>query len=224
MVAHCHRCSGVLEDEASFCPHCAAPQLRVAPPEESAEATTGPIHHFLRDRRSIDWRKVIQLALWIAIPAGLFAPFFIPLAIAAPIVLISLYQRRRPGTAPLDGKTGFRIGALLGVLAAYVSAFGMAGWQLFEHYSLHRETALDTMLTTLLSLEVQQVTEATQRMAQTNGMNAQQVRSLVNFFLSPDARVTYTFFYSAALAFGIVLLAGLGGMLGARLTRRSVQQ
>jgi hypothetical protein len=220
MVAHCHRCSGVLEDDASFCPHCAAPQLRVAPPEETAEsAAPGPIHIFVRDRRSIDWRKVIQLALWIAIPLGCIAPFFFPLVIAGPIILISLYQRRRPGTAPLDGKAGFRIGALLGVLAAYVSAFGLAGWQIFERYSLHQGPALDAQFT----MQVQQSAEATQRMAQANTMNAQQARAMLDFFLSPDGRVTYTFFYTAVLAFGIVLLAGLGGLLGARLARRSAQ-
>jgi hypothetical protein len=219
MVAHCHRCSGVLEDDASFCPHCAAPQLRVAPPEETAEAAAGPIHTFVHDRRSIDWRKVIQLALWIAIPVGFIAPFFFPLVIAGPIILISLYQRRRPGTAPLDGKTGFRIGALLGVLAAYVSAFGLAGWQIFERYSLHQGSTLDAQF----AMQVQQSAEATQRMAQANTMNAQQAKAMLDFFLSPDGRVTYTFFYTAVLAFGIVLLAGLGGMLGARLARRSVQ-
>jgi hypothetical protein len=219
MVAHCHRCSGVLEDDASFCPHCAAPQLRVAPPEETAEAAAGPIHTFVHDRRSIDWRKVIQLALWIAIPVGFIAPFFFPLVIAGPIILISLYQRRRPGTAPLDGKTGFRIGALLGVLAAYVSAFGLAGWQIFERYSLHQGSTLDAQF----AMQVQQSAEATQRMAQANTMNAQQARAMLDFFLSPDGRVTYTFFYTAVLAFGIVLLAGLGGMLGARLARRSAQ-
>jgi hypothetical protein len=220
MVAHCHRCSGALEDDASFCPHCAAPQLRVAPPEETAElAAAGPIHTFVHDRRSIDWRKVIQLALWIAIPVGFIAPFFFPLVIAGPIILISLYQRRRPGTAPLDGKTGFRIGALLGVLAAYVSAFGLAGWQIFERYSLHQGSTLDTQF----AMQVQQSAEATQRMAQANTMNAQQARAMLDFFLSPDGRVTYTFFYTAVLAFGIVLLAGLGGMLGARLARRSAQ-
>jgi hypothetical protein len=218
MVAHCHRCSGTLEDDASFCPHCAAPQLRVAP-QETAEAVPGPIHAFTHDRRGVDWRNVIRLALWIAIPVGLIAPFFFPLAIAGPIVLISLYRRRRP-QSPLDGKTGFRIGSLLGLMAAYVSAFGLAGWQLFEHYSLRQESALDA----LVALQVQQAAEATQRMAQTNGMTAQQVRLMLDFFLSPDARVTYTFFYSAALAFGIVLLAGLGGMLGARLARRSAPQ
>jgi hypothetical protein len=220
MVAHCHRCSSALEDEASFCPHCAAPQLRVVPTEETAEAAGGTIHSFTRDRRSIDWRKVIQLALWIAIPVGLVAPFFFPLVIAGPIVLISLYQRRRPGTAPLDGKTGFRIGTLLGVLAAYVSAFGLAGWQLFERYSLHQGSALDAQF----AMQVQQSAEATQRMAQANTMNAQQAKAMLDFFLSPDGRVTYTFFYTAVLAFGIVLLAGLGGMLGARLARRSVPQ
>jgi hypothetical protein len=220
MVTHCHRCSGALDDDASFCPHCAAPQLRVAPPEETVEsAAAGPIHAFARDRRVIDWRRVIQLALWIAIPVGFIAPFFFPMVIAGPIVLISLYQRRRPATAALDGKTGFRIGALLGILAAYVSAFGLAGWQLFERYSLHREPAFSALIT----LQLQQATEATQKMAQTNGMNAQQVRAMLDFFLSADARVTYTFINTAVLAFGIVLLAGLGGMLGARLARRSAQ-
>jgi len=46
---------------------------------------------------------------------------------------------------------------------------------------------------------------------------------MVDFFLSPDARVTYTFANTAVLGFGIVLLAALGGMLGARLARRSAQ-
>jgi hypothetical protein len=219
MVAHCHRCSGVLEDEAGFCPHCAAPQLRVAPQETVESATAGPIHTFVRDRRSIDWRNVIRLALWISIPVGLIAPFFFPLVIAGPIVLISLYQRRQPGAA-LDGKAGFRIGSLLGLLAAYVSAFGLAGWQLFERYSLHQGSSLDAQFV----MQVQQSAEATQRMTQANSLNAQQARAMLDFFLSPDGRVTYTFFYTASLAFGIVLLAGLGGMLGARLARRSAPQ
>jgi hypothetical protein len=219
MVAHCHRCSGALEDDASFCPHCAAPQLRVVPPEEAGEPASGAVHTFVRDRRSIDWRSVIRLALWIAIPVGLIAPVFFPLVIAGPIVLISMYQRRQPGT-PLNGKAGFRIGTLLGLLAAYISAFGLAGWQLLERYSLHQGSALDAQF----AIQVQQSAEATQRMAQANSMNAQQARAMLDFFLSPDGRVTYTFFYTAVLAFGIVLLAGLGGMLGARLTRRSAPQ
>jgi hypothetical protein len=220
MVAHCHRCSGTLDDDAGFCPHCAAPQLRVAPQEAAEEsAAPGPIHAFSHDRRGVDWQNVIRLALWIAIPVGLIAPFFFPLVIAGPIILISLYRKRRPGS-PLDGKAGFRIGSLLGLLAAYVAAFGVAGWQLFERYSLHQGSALDAVV----ALQLQQATEATQRMAQTNAISAQQARAMLDFFLSPDAPVTYTFFNTVIMAFGIVLLAGLGGMLGARLSRRSAAQ
>jgi hypothetical protein len=105
----------------------------------------------------------------------------------------------------------------MGVLAAYVSAFGVAVWQLFEHYSRHQESALDAVIT----LQLQQAAEATHRMAQTSGVTADQVRATLDFFISPDARVTYAFFNAALMAFGIIVLAGLGGMLGARLTRRT---
>ncbi len=216
MATHCHRCGGVLDEDATFCPHCAAPQLRVAPPDEATEQTAGAVHTFTRDRRSVDWRNVIRLAIWTAIPVGLIAPFFFPMVIAGPVVLISMYQRRRPA-APLDGRVGFRIGALMGVLAAYVSAFGLAVWQLFERYSLHQGSAIDTQY----AMQVQQSAETTQRMAQANSLNAQQARAMLDFFLSPDGRVTYTFFYTAVMAFGIIVLAGLGGMLGARLSRRT---
>lgn len=216
-MLHCHRCGSAVEEEASFCPHCAAPQLRVPSPQETAEPESGPVRSSAHHRRTIDWQRIIRLALLLAIPVGLLALPFFPLVIAGPIVLISLYQRRSPRT-PMDGRTGFRIGTFLGVLAAYVSAFGLAGWQLFERFSLHHGTALNAQY----AMEVQQSAEATQHMAQGNSLNAQQARAMLNFLLSPDGRVTYYFVYTAVLAFGIILLAGLGGVLGARLTRRSV--
>jgi hypothetical protein len=216
MVAHCHRCSSVLEDEASFCPHCAAPQLRVVPPEETTEATAGPSHSFTRDRRSIDWRKVIQLALWIAIPMGLIAPFFFPLVIAAPIIVISLYQRHRPGL-PLDGRSGFRVGAVTGLFAAYIYSFGVAGWQIFERYSLHRGNLIDQSYTQAM----QQVATMSQNMAAGTDASLQQTREMLRLFMSPDGRAGMTLASTAIGAAGIVLLAGLGGMLGARLARRA---
>ena len=216
MIPHCHRCGGAVDDEASFCPHCAAPQLRVAPPQEAVEdagSDRPPVHH----RRAIDWQRMIRLALLLAIPVGLLALPFFPIVIAAPILLISLYQKRSP-RIPMDGKTGFRIGAFLGVLAAYVSAFGLAGWQLFERFSLHHGHALDAQYT----MQVQQYAETSHTMAQANSMNPQQARAILDFLLSSDGRVTFTFLSTALLAFGIIVFAGLGGVLGARLTRRSV--
>lgn len=220
MVAHCHRCSGALEDDASFCPHCAAPQLRVAPPEETAEpAVPGPIHTFVHDRRAVDWQNVIRLALWISIPVGLIALFFFPLVIAGPILLISLYRRRRP-QSPLDGKAGFRIGSLLGLLAAYISAFGLAGWQLFERYSLHQGGLLDQSYAQVMN----QYAETTRKMVEGNSLTLQQARMLMDFFGSSDGRVLWTVINGVVIASGIVLFAGLGGMLGARLSRRSAPQ
>lgn len=217
MVTHCYRCTGTLDEDAIFCPHCAAPQLCVTPQSETTEpATSGSAHGFLRDPRGVDWRNVIRLAVWTAIPVGLIAPFFFPMVIVGPIVLISMYQRRRP-TAPLDGKAGFRIGALMGVLAAYVSGFGLAAWQIFNRYGLHQGSALDTQYAT----QVQQYMENSHAMAQANSLNAQQARLMLDFMLSADGRVTYTFFSTAFVAVGIIVLAGLGGIVGARLTRRS---
>ncbi len=221
MVVYCHRCAGALEDEASFCPHCAAPQLQVAPPEDSVEPTPGPIHHLGVDRRAVDWRNVFRLALWIAIPVGILTipPMLFPLILAGPVLVISLYQRRRPGTS-LDGRSGFRIGALTGLLAAYVSAFGVAGWRLIERYSLHQGGLLDADYTQTM----QQSTVAAQNMAQGTAAGMEQARAWLNFVLTPDGRAGMTLFSTAVAAAGTVLLAGLGGMLGARLANRRTPQ
>lgn len=222
MVAYCHRCSAALQEEDSFCPQCAAPQLRVASPNEEAagaDSQTGPARGAARDRRAIDWQRVIRLALYVSVPIGLLSLLFFPLIIFAPVLLISLYRRGQP-SAVVDGRNGFRIGALTGLMASYVSAFGLACWQLFARYSLHQGASIDQQYV----MRIQQSAEATQHMAQGSTLTAQQARMLLDFFLSPDGRATITLFDTAALASGIVLLAGLGGMLGARLARRGAQQ
>ena len=221
MIAYCHRCAGTLEEDAVYCPHCAAPQLRVALPEETVEASPAVASSFSRDRRSVDWRNVFRLALWIAIPVGILTipPYFFPLIIAGPIVVISLYQRHRPG-APIDGKSGFRIGALTGLLAAYVSAFFVAGLRLIERYPLHQGSLLDNDY----ARRMQQSTTAAQSMVQGTAASMEQMRAYLNFVLTPDGRAGMTLFDTAFTAAATVLLAGLGGMLGARLAgRRSAQ-
>lgn len=216
MVAHCHRCSGVLGEDASFCPQCAAPQLRVALPEEQNEAVEG-IAGFTRDHRAVDWRNVFRLALWISIPVGILTipPFFFPLIIAGPVVVISLYLRRRPGTR-LDGRSGFRIGALMGLLAAYVSAFFLAGLRLIERYPMHQGSALDKDY----ALYIQQTAAASQNMAHGTAASVEMMQSWMNFFLTQDGRAWVTLLGTAVTGAGTVLLAGLGGVLGARLAGR----
>ena len=216
MIVHCHRCSGALEEDASFCPHCAAPQLRLALPEEQADAApaTGG---YIRDPRAVDWRTIFRLALWTAIPVGILTipPFFFPLIIAGPMVVISIYQRRRPG-ALVDGRSGFRIGALMGLLAAYISAFFVAGLRLMERYPLHQGAVLDRDY----ALYIQQTAAASQSMAHGTAASAEMMNSWMNFFLTPDGRAWIALLGTAVTGVGTVLLAGIGGMLGARLAAR----
>jgi ribosomal protein L40E len=228
MTVYCHRCSATLDAEASFCPHCAAPQLRVAALESAdgnGAAGPGPIHGGMgttHDRRTVEWQNVIRLALALAIPVGLCSlvfPLSVVAPISAPIILISLYRRRRPGSL-LDGRSGFRIGTLTGLLAAYVSAFGIACWQIFQRYSLHQGPWMDQQY----SMVIRQSIEASGRMTHNDPSSVQQTRMMLDFALAPNGRATYALFSMVALASGIVLLAGLGGVLGARLTRRSTQQ
>ncbi len=216
MALYCHRCSGALEEDASFCPHCAAPQLRLALPEDQDDSVTAS-GDFARDPRGVDWRRVFRLALYIAIPVGILTipPFFFPLIIAGPIAVISLYQRHRPGTM-LDGRAGFRIGALMGLLAAYVSAFFLAGLRLVERYSLHQGDVLDKDY----ALYIQQTATASQSMAHGTAASMEMMNSWMNFFLTPDGRAWVTLLGTAVTAAGTVLLAGLGGMLGARMAGR----
>ena len=172
---------------------------------------------YAQDGRSIDWRKAFRLALWIAIPVGILTipPLFFPLIIAGPIVVVSLYLRHRPG-ALLDGRSGFRIGALTGLLAAYISAFFLAGLRLLERYPLHQGDVLDRDYVQ----SMQQSTMAAQAMVQGTAASMEQMRAYLDFVLTPDGRAGMTLFGTVMTASGTVLLAGLGGMLGARLAGR----
>ncbi|MCU1314614.1 MAG: hypothetical protein JWM54_2371 [Acidobacteriaceae bacterium] len=225
MTVYCHRCSGALDHEVSFCPHCAAPQLRVAALESvegDGAAAPGPILGTMHERRTVEWRNVIRLALLLAIPVGLSSlvfPLSVVAPVSAPMILIALYRRRRPGSL-LDGRSGFRIGTLTGLLAAYVSAFGIACWQLFQRYSLHQGHWMDQQYSNV----IRQSIEASGRMTHSDPSSVQQTRIMLDFALAPNGRATYALFSMVALASGIVLLAGLGGVVGARLTRRSTQQ
>jgi hypothetical protein len=216
MVLHCHRCGGTLDEDGLFCPHCAAPQLGIEAREPAAERETPLAASALESPRGVDWGSVVRLAVLLSIPVGLVAPFFFPMVIVGPVVMISLYQRERPRT-PLDGRSGLRMGALMGLLAAYVSAFGLAAWQLCDRYLLHRASAMDAQY----ALQVQQSAETTRRMTQSSAVDARQAKMMLDFFLSPEGRVTYTLFSTVVMACGIVLLAALGGLLGARLSRRA---
>ncbi len=213
MDAHCHRCGASLAPEDTFCSTCAAPQLRVDLPEDAEVTAVAAERSRPLERRGTDWQKALRVALVIALPIGVLTALpgvslgFLFWVVGGAATAVVLYSRRRPG-APLDGRGGFRLGALTGLFAAYISTAVVGGLQLLERYSLHLGPIIDR--------------EYTQRMEQSTAMvrttveTEAQLRAYLHFLLTPDGRAAMSLAGAALTAVMTVLLAGLGGILGVR--------
>ncbi len=222
MDHHCHRCGSAVESDTSFCPHCGAPQLRFEVPSDG-EGTTETLAQndpgalLEGDRRSVDWRKAFGAALSIALPVGLLTAIpgvslgFFLWVVGGAMLVIALYRRRRPG-ALLDARSGFRIGALTGLLAAYISAAIVAALQLVERYQFHLGTAMDR--------EYIDRMEQSTAMVQTGADTEAQMRAYLHFLLTPDGRATMSLAGAALTSLVMILLAGIGGLLGVRMYNR----
>jgi hypothetical protein len=213
MEVHCHRCGSTLGSEDTFCSTCAAPQLRIDLPEEPEITTLASERVHPLDRRGTDWQKALRVALIIALPVGVLTAlpgvslgslFWIVGGAATAVVL---YSRRKPG-APLDGRGGFRLGALTGLFAAYISTAMIGVLLLLERYSLHLGPAIDR--------EYAQRVEQSTAMVRTTAETEAQVRACLHFLLTPDGRAGASLASAALTALMTVLLAGLGGILGVR--------
>jgi hypothetical protein len=126
MDSTCHRCAALISNDAAFCPHCGAPQVRVtvaAPNEAEANlAAAATAVAAAVSPRAIQWRRAL---LPVLLPSALVAivmqlpylnlAFLLWIALAA-AWSCSLYSRRVP-TAILDAGVGARLGAVTGVFA-----------------------------------------------------------------------------------------------------------
>jgi hypothetical protein len=109
----------------------------------------------------------------------------------------------------LETRSGVRIGAVAGLIAAYSSMIGTAIWQIFERYVLHRGYAIDQLYESI----IQQSTA----LALNNPETQAQWHSYVRFLLSPDGRAAYVLMNAATTSLGIILFSAIGGALGVRL-------
>ena len=220
MDHHCHRCGTVVENDQSYCPHCGAPQLRFEPvgdEEQSAFSEETAAGVLGGDRRVVDWRKAFGAALSIALPVGVLTAMpgvslgFFFWVVGGAMLVITLYRRRRPG-AMLDRRSGFRIGALTGLLAAYVSAALVAAVECLERYKFHLGAAMDHEYTTRM--------EQSTAMVQAGADTEAQMRAYLHFLLTPDGRATMSLAGAALTSLTMILLAGIGGLLGVRFLSR----
>jgi zinc-ribbon domain len=211
----CHRCGANLSASDMFCPNCGSPQLKFAQQEEG-ETTSGGVRPPGAPPRAqgISWKDAILAALLVAVPAGLLSAVSVLSwgcclwVVGGAVLAIVLYHRRAPGFL-LETRSGVRIGAVAGLIAAYSSVIATAIWRVFARYVLHQGSAIDQFYDAV----IQQSTA----LVKTNPDAEAQWHAYVHFLMSPDGRAAYTLINAATTSVGIILFSAIGGALGVRL-------
>lgn len=219
----CHRCGGTLNSADPFCPHCGAPQLRYESLEESPPSSNASPSQrlYARNLHAIAWRDAILGAAIIAIPAGMLSSLVGLEAlwgIAGGMTLITLY-RRRTGSFPTS-KMGWRIGGLLGVFAAFITA-ALSGLALVvQRYAFHQGAVIDQRLHDAVQMSSEMYTNLFA------GSNPDLVAAFAetrHFWLTPDGAATMVLLNTAGVAVFLLLFAAVGGAIGARLSQKTAQ-
>lgn len=120
------------------------------------------------------------------------------------MLAIVVYHRRAPAFL-LETRSGVRIGAVAGLLAAYSSVIATAIWRVFARYVLHQGNAIDQFYASVIQQSVTLV------------QNTPETHNYVQFLLSPDGRAAYSLMNEATTSLGIILFSAIGGALGVRL-------
>jgi hypothetical protein len=215
MNPHCHRCGTTLGAAELFCPNCGSPQLKFAQQEEGETGYAAIRPPGVPGRvPGISWKDAILAALFVAVPAGFLSAVSVLSwgcclwVVGGAVLAIVVYHRRAPAFS-LETRSGVRIGAVAGLIAAYSSVIATAFWRVFERYVLHQGNAIDQFYDSV----IQQSTE----LMKSNPDAEAQWRATMHFLLSPDGRAAYTLVNAATSSLGIILFSAIGGALGVRL-------
>lgn len=222
----CHRCGATVHASDPFCPQCGAPQLRYEAPEEPASAPVNePARHFTtRSPEAIRWRDAIRTAALIAIPSGLLSSrlgiegIWVIWILAGGMAVASMY-RKHIG-APLTGRMGWRIGALLGLFSAVIAAAADGVSLVIQRFALHQGAALDQRYRDAMQLMTKMYGDL---FANSNPDVIAAIKRLDYFYLTPAGKATVALSGAAEAAFFMLIFAGVGGALGARLSAKSAQ-
>jgi ribosomal protein L40E len=215
MIPICHRCGATLSASELFCPACGSPQLRFAQQEEP-ETGSGTVRVPGRAPavQGVSWKDAISAALMVAIPAGLLSAVSVLSMgcclwiVGGAILAIFVYHRRAPGFL-LETRSGVRIGAVAGLIAAYSSVIATAAWRVFARFVLHQGQAIDEFYA--------EVIKQSTAMMQSNPDLQAQWNTYMHFLMSPDGRAAYTLMNEATSAVAIIVFSTIGGALGVRL-------
>lgn len=223
MEQMCHRCGGTIHEAEPFCPHCGAPQLRYEAPEEPAPAASAFATQRLGTRSfdAVSWQDAIRAAGILAVPAGVLSAllgFEVLWLLAGGMFAVSMY-RRRTGILPTR-KMGWRIGMLLGLFAAVISAGFNASALLIQRYGFHQGAVIDQRFRDVIDSVMKMYAGFLSNSSPDMVTAAHQS---MRFWLTPSGVAALVLSNAAEMTVFMLLFAALGGALGARFSARSPQ-
>ena len=219
MEQNCHRCRETLVPDELFCPHCGAPQLRVEESESVLAGQDSSLQQSLDRATDITrWRSAIITTLYVAAPVAVLSAL---LSVGALWVFLGgfltvyLYSRRT--AAPTNGRIGWRIGGIMGVIAAILWLAVEAFYMLIQRYAMHQGAFID-------STYQNAVKAAMATMNQENPTFQHQFPWFAHFWLSPTGIATLYLTGTAMVALSMIFFSALGGALGGSSQRNRPSQ
>jgi len=212
----CYKCQTSIDETLPFCPHCGAPQIRVAIPEEDAPASPNvspsswPPPPPPYQPNAIQWKLAAKGALLSGlISAGLAGMPKLGLGcclwmLGAGALAVWLYQQRIPGLVITPGM-GMRIGALSGAIGFLATTI----WWIFIFTKDSQE---------LRTVFAEQMEKA---IAQNPDPHAQEAgRQVMNYLNTPEGLATAFVLSIVVMAIVFVVFSSAGGALGASMFAR----
>lgn len=221
VVEHlCYKCQTSIDESLPFCPHCGAPQIRVAPPDKEASpvesgGTPAPPASWMAETPAYLPNAIQWSAAWKgALLAGLVAALLTAMPrvsygcclwlLGAGALSVWLYQRRVAGALVTPGM-GMRLGALTGVFTFVATALWMVA--AFVHDPGEFRGAMTVQLE--------------KSVAANPDPRAQEIiQQFTNNLNTPEGLATFFVMVLVITAIVFVLLTAAGGALGASMFAR----
>jgi hypothetical protein len=223
----CYKCQTSIDETQPFCPHCGAPQIRVASPDDDTTTTgqfgsdaapqlvtpatwpSGAQSH-IPQTAAIQWELAWKGALLCGLGAALLTAMPVMglgcclWLLGAGALAVWLYQRRVPGTIVTSGM-GMRIGAVSGTIAYVATTI----WSVlrFASHSQEFRTAMQEQMDKSL--------------AANPDPRAQEImRQFMGNLNTPQGLATFFVLILAIMAVVFVIFSAAGGALGASMFAR----
>jgi hypothetical protein len=223
----CYKCQTSIDETLPFCPHCGAPQIRVATPESDQGESRVPSQTPLAQAAPPVWTSVSayqarsvqwEFAWKGALLTGLLAAVLTALPyvgfgcclwmLGTGALAVGLYQRRVPGAYITPGM-GMRIGALSGATAFLVTAF----WNVLQFARNSQE---------FRSVFIEQMEKTIS--ANQDPRTQEVMRQFMNNLNTPEGLATFFVIILVVMAVVFVFFSAAGGAFGASMFgRRSAQ-